>query len=142
VIVGPIRRRIWWLAAAVAVAALLAGGTVGWVANRLTGPDRAPAVAATPRSDLPAVALAGLPPQARDTIVLVDRGGPFPYAKDGTTFGNLEKLLPARPHGYYREYTVPTPGERDRGARRIVAGSGGDMYYTDDHYRSFRQVVR
>jgi ribonuclease T1 len=129
------------VAAAVAVAALFAGGTAGWVANRVVGPDL-PAVAATPRSELPTVAVADLPPQALRTIALVDSEGPFPYPKDGTTFSNFEKLLPDRPHGYYREYTVPTLGERDRGARRIVVGSGGDMYYTDDHYASFHQVVR
>ena len=85
---------------------------------------------------------AGLPPEAIETLALIQRGGPFPYRKDGTTFQNRERLLPARPRGYYREYTVPTPGSRDRGARRIV--SGGDpptvFYYTDDHYRSFRQL--
>ncbi len=85
---------------------------------------------------------AGLPPEAIDTLALIQRGGPFPYRKDGTTFHNRERLLPARPRGYYREYTVPTPGSRDRGARRIV--TGGDppevFYYTADHYRSFRPI--
>ena len=69
---------------------------------------------------------AGLPPEAIETLALIQRGGPFPYRKDGTTFQNRERLLPARPRGYYREYTVPTPGSRDRGARRIViAGIAG-----------------
>lgn len=99
-------------------------------------------VAETPRSGLPTVAVADLPPQARETLVLVDRGGPFPYSKDGSTFNNFEALLPSRPRGYYREYTVSTPGERDRGARRLVVGDAGDVYYTDDHYESFRQVTR
>ncbi len=85
---------------------------------------------------------AGLPPEAIETLALIQRGGPFPYRKDGTTFHNRERLLPAKPRGYYREYTVPTPGSRDRGARRIVAG--GDppevFYYTADHYRSFRPI--
>jgi ribonuclease T1 len=95
------------------------------------------------------VALADLPPEAQHTLRLIQRGGPFPYPrKDGSTFGNFEKRLPPQARGYYREYTVPTPGSRDRGARRIVAGSGrndnvatsGEYYYTDDHYRSFRRI--
>jgi ribonuclease T1 len=87
------------------------------------------------------VALADLPPEARTTVALIRSGGPFPYRKDGVTFGNRERLLPPAPRGYYREYTVPTPGARDRGARRIVAGSSGELYYTDDHYRSFRRIL-
>lgn len=85
---------------------------------------------------------AGLPPEAIETLALIQRGGPFPYRKDGTTFQNRERLLPARPRGYYREYTVPTPGARDRGARRIVAGGKPPevFYYTADHYGSFRQI--
>lgn len=87
------------------------------------------------------VSLERLPPEARETIALIRRGGPFPYQKDGSLFGNREGLLPRRERGYYREYTVPTPGRRDRGARRIVAGRGGELYYTDDHYRSFSRVL-
>ena len=83
-----------------------------------------------------------LPPEAVATLELIERGGPYPYERDGTVFQNRERRLPAQPRGYYREYTVPTPGSRDRGARRIV--TGGDppevLYYTDDHYRSFREV--
>jgi len=86
------------------------------------------------------IARAALPPEARDTLARIERGGPFPYRKDGSTFHNREGLLPARNAGYYREYTVRTPGARDRGARRIVAGAGGERYYTDDHYRSFRRI--
>ena len=84
----------------------------------------------------------GLPPEALATLALIQRGGPFPYRKDGTTFQNRERLLPAKPRGYYREYTVPTPGSRDRGARRIVAGGNPPevFYYTADHYSSFRQI--
>jgi ribonuclease T1 len=68
--------------------------------------------------------------------------GPFPYPhKDGSVFGNRERRLPEKPRGYYREYTVPTPGSPDRGARRIVVGSAGELYYTDNHYRSFKRVV-
>jgi ribonuclease T1 len=99
-----------------------------------------PAADATDR--LPAIPFAQLPPEARETIHLIDRDGPCPYAQDGATFGNRERLLPARPEGYYREYTVRTPGSRDRGARRIVAGRGGELYHTDDHYESFKRVVR
>ncbi|MBM3356695.1 MAG: ribonuclease N [Betaproteobacteria bacterium] len=89
---------------------------------------------------LPEIAVAELPAEARETIQLIGRGGPFPYERDGTVFGNFEKLLPLRERGYYREYTVRTPGLQHRGARRIVAGSAGELYYTDDHYRSFRRV--
>ncbi|MFE3270564.1 ribonuclease domain-containing protein [Streptomyces sp. NPDC059215] len=85
---------------------------------------------------------ARLPAEARATLALIDRGGPFPYARDGVVFGNFERLLPSHPRGYYHEYTVRTPGERDRGARRIVTGENGEIYYTDDHYKSFRAVLR
>ena len=83
-----------------------------------------------------------LPPEAITTLELIERGGPFPYERDGTTFQNRERLLPDRPRGYYREYTVETPGSHDRGARRIVAGGQPPevYYYTDDHYRSFRRL--
>ena len=83
---------------------------------------------------------ATLPGEARETLALIRANGPFPYQKDGTVFGNREALLPKRERGYYREFTVRTPGARDRGARRIVAGRGGEYYYTDDHYRSFRRI--
>jgi ribonuclease T1 len=86
------------------------------------------------------IALADLPAEARHTLVLVKAGGPFPYPQDGRTFGNREKLLPRRDRGYYREYTVATPGSRDRGARRLVAGKAGEFYYTADHYRSFQRI--
>jgi ribonuclease T1 len=82
-----------------------------------------------------------LPPEARATLALIQKGGPFPYARDGVVFNNREGQLPKRSRGYYHEYTVPTPGARDRGARRIVAGQAGELYYTDDHYRSFRRIV-
>jgi ribonuclease T1 len=74
------------------------------------------------------------------TLALIDAGGPFPYRQDGTVFSNREHLLPAEAHGYYHEYTVPTPGSADRGARRIVMGNQGEAYYTDDHYRSFWRI--
>jgi ribonuclease T1 len=82
-----------------------------------------------------------LPPEARATLALIHGGGPFPNARDGVVFGNREGLLPARPRGYYREYTVRTPGARDRGPRRIVVGQRGELYYTEDHYRTFRRIV-
>jgi ribonuclease T1 len=87
------------------------------------------------------VKLDDLPQEVRDTVALIREGGPFPYRKDGVTFGNRERLLPRAQRGYYREYTVPTPGARDRGARRIVAGGNGELYYTDDHYESFRRIL-
>ena len=90
------------------------------------------------------VALRSLPPEAQQTFALIRRGGPFPYSKDGSTFFNREGLLPSRPRGHYKEYTVPTPGARDRGARRIVVGGNargdGVFWYTEDHYRSFRRI--
>ncbi len=84
---------------------------------------------------------AALPPQARETLALIRKGGPFPYQKDGAVFGNRERLLPRRDRGYYREYTVGTPGARDRGGRRIVSGRDGEFYYSDDHYRTFRRIL-
>ncbi|MGW0878603.1 ribonuclease domain-containing protein [Streptomyces sp. NPDC002671] len=83
-----------------------------------------------------------LPAEARQTLALIDQGGPFPYARDGVVFGNFEGRLPRHERGYYHEYTVRTPGSRDRGARRIVAGEHAEIYYTDDHYKSFRAVLR
>ncbi|HEY5981402.1 MAG TPA: ribonuclease domain-containing protein [Microlunatus sp.] len=92
---------------------------------------------------LPVVRLADLPVQARQTVALIDAGGPFPYAKDGATFNNFEGVLPSRPRGFYREYTVKTPGERDRGARRIVTGDRDrELFYTADHYDTFVRVQR
>ncbi|WP_327282482.1 guanine-specific ribonuclease N1 and T1 [Streptomyces sp. NBC_00597] len=83
-----------------------------------------------------------LPAQARDVLALIDKGGPYPYRQDGTVFGNFEKVLPRQKRGYYHEFTVNTPGERDRGARRIVTGEGGEFFYTDDHYDTFKAVLR
>lgn len=92
------------------------------------------------------VAVAQLPPQGRSMLVLVYQGGPFRHDKDGVVFGNRERILPASTRGYYREYTVRTPGERSRGARRIVCGgfkpaAPDACYYSDDHYASFRKIV-
>ena len=108
----------------------------------------APALA---RSESPAetagvVALAALPPEAWETRRLIGTGGPFPYDKDGTVFHNRERLLPAEARGFYREYTVRTPGLKHRGARRIVCGGREparpvNCFYTADHYGSFRKIV-
>ena len=90
------------------------------------------------------VALAELPKEAQQVYELVAKGGPFPFDRDGVVFGNREKLLPAKPRGYYHEYTVRTPGVTNRGGRRLVCGgkktAPDACYYTDDHYRSFRKI--
>lgn len=86
------------------------------------------------------IAVADLPAEARHTLLLIKKGGPFPYARDGSVFGNREGLLPARPSAYYHEYTVKTPGARDRGARRIIAGKDGEHFYTQDHYGTFKRI--
>lgn len=124
-----------WLGA-VALAAALAGSAlpaVGEAREAGSGPD--------------AVAVQSLPAEAQATHRLILAGGPFAYRKDGVVFGNRERLLPLRPRGYYREYTVPTPQSRDRGARRIVCGgrqpaAPDACYYTDDHYASFRLIAQ
>lgn len=93
-----------------------------------------------PESGLPVVAATELPSEARHTLDLIETDGPFPHDEDGTTFQNREGILPAQNAGYYKEYTVQTPGSDDRGARRIVAGAGKELYYTDDHYQSFVRI--
>lgn len=102
-------------------------------------PTSTPTSTPAPPADAPALP-AFLPPEARATIALIRRGGPFPHRQDGSVFGNREGLLPRQPRGWYHEYTVDTPGLSHRGARRIVTGGNPprDWYYTDDHYRSFR----
>lgn len=121
----------------------------GFFAIVITATGTAQAREAYYGDSIGSVSLADLPPEARHTLKLIQRGGPFPYPhKDGSTFGNFEKRLPRQARGYYREYTVPTPGSRDRGPRRLIAGSGrsgdvatsGEYYYTEDHYRSFRRI--
>lgn len=92
-------------------------------------------------SGLPEVRESALPAEGRRVLELIRAGGPYRYSQDDQTFGNFERILPRRDRGYYREYTVPTPGEPDRGARRIVAGAGGEKYYTDDHYESFTFIA-
>ena len=113
---------------AILLAALLAAMPAAVDAQRGPSPDGA---------EIP---LTQLPKEARETLALIKKGGPYPYAKDGTVFGNREGRLPKQKRGYYREFTVRTPGERTRGARRIVAGVPGEYWYTDDHYASFRRI--
>lgn len=127
--------RRWGLAVALGSALVL--GLAGEAPAR--GPDGGAPVMAE-------VALASLPPEARTTHRLILSGGPFPYDKDGTVFFNRERLLPAKPRGHYREYTVKTPRARNRGARRIVCGGRPPTqpevcYYTEDHYASFRRIA-
>ena len=114
-------------------------GIPSWTQARNTEPGTVPA----------AIRFNELPPEARETLRLIQSGGPFPYPhKDGSTFGNFENRLPMQPRGYYREYTVPTPGLNNRGPRRIVAGEGntgdvrnsGEYYYSSNHYRSFSRI--
>ena len=84
--------------------------------------------------------LSSLPPQVSATVDLILQGGPFPYRQDGVVFANAERHLPIEARGYYHEFTVPTPGSPDRGARRVITGLDGEFYYTADHYESFRRV--
>jgi ribonuclease T1 len=103
-----------------------------------------PAFARSAVDDLPVVAASDLPPQAREVLVRIHSGGPFRYERDGVVFGNRERTLPAQRRGYYREYTVPTPGAHNRGARRIVCGGPATApdacFYSDDHYRTFARI--
>ena len=113
----------------------------------VAGPTAAPipgglAIATPPPGDrMPTVKIDRLPPEALDTMRLIARNGPFPYRQDGVVFENRERLLPAKATGYYHEYTVKTPGSPDRGARRLIRGGQNELYYTDDHYDSFRRVI-
>ena len=132
----------WLRLGIVLLAAVLA---VQWWADRtpdVANPGQATTGEATAPEETAARWPEFLPPEAVATLEAIERGGPVPYDRDGTVFQNRERLLPERPRGYYREYTVVTPGSRDRGARRIVAGGQPPetFYYTDDHYRSFRRV--
>ena len=154
------RRLAPWvgLAALLVLAVLLplgllqGSGTDGGGPERGAGQERRltpslPEASATPGevdpdSGLRWVALNDLPPEAAETLARIESGGPFPYDQDDGTFFNREGILPDRPEGYYREYTVETPGSDDRGARRIVAGEPGEYYWTADHYASFERIGR
>jgi len=83
-----------------------------------------------------------LPPEAITVLEEINNGGPFAFAKDGAVFHNYERVLPVEPNGYYREYTVPDPGRRGRGAKRIIAGQQGERYYSQDHYNSFKEIIK
>lgn len=120
--------------------------SVGWALSAaLLG---APALARESPVPPGEVAIGDLPREAGETLVLIKNGGPFPFRKDGIVFLNRERRLPLQPRGYYTEYTVRTPGRADRGARRIIAGqgntgspaTGGEYYYSDDHYETFRRI--
>jgi guanyl-specific ribonuclease Sa len=132
---------------------LLAFAAGDWFASHRAAPDAtlpapspaAPAMSpAAPARPAPASIpdASGLPAEARDTLARIAAGGPFEHRQDGSVFQNRERQLPSRPRGWYREYTVETPGSADRGARRIVTGGTppGEYWYSDDHYRSFRRI--
>jgi ribonuclease T1 len=127
-----------WIRNVLLVVAAIAAAS-GWLAREQPMRDTDAAVTAPHGQSSNRV---GLPVEALHTLQLIEQGGPYPYDRDGTVFQNREGRLPSRPRGHYREYTVRTPGSRDRGARRIV--SGGDppteFFYTDDHYRTFRRI--
>jgi ribonuclease T1 len=140
----PRTRSQWVVAVLVALVAL----GWWWFQNRDATPGAQPdptdrtSTHSTESSGLHWVAVADLPDEAGETLGLIDSGGPFPYDRDGVVFGNFEGILPDHQRGYYHEYTVPTPGEDDRGARRIVTGGPGEYYWTGDHYASFERIAR
>lgn len=131
----PARGRLW-----IGLVAVLAVALLTWALNQGGGFSGGGREGDADATALPRVALTDLPPEAAQTVDLIRVGGPFPYDRDGIVFENREGLLPGESSGYYHEYTVPTPGASDRGARRIIVGSGGELYWTDDHYRSFERI--
>ncbi|MGH3687016.1 MAG: ribonuclease domain-containing protein [Pseudonocardiaceae bacterium] len=128
------RRRV--SAALIGLLVLVAGGWFGRHALTATGSGDRPAAVAS-LTGLPVRGLSQLPPQAAQVWQLIQHGGPFPYRQDGIVFGNREGHLPLRQSGYYREYTVRTLGEHDRGPCRLITGGAAELYYTGDHYVSF-----
>lgn len=114
--------------------------TVDSIGPAQTSPESGPGASS---KGLPTVRLADLPREAQEVVAAIDAGGPFAHPdSDGSHFGNYERVLPQRPRGHYRKYTVPTPGLDHRGARRIVVGADGVMYWSDDHYASFARIRR
>lgn len=110
----------------------------GWFVQQQVADDPpAPTTTTAAQSGLPVRPLSTLPAEAAKTWRLIQQGGPFPYRTDGIVYENREKVLPRKETGYYHEFTVRTPGSDDRGARRLVTGAGSELYYTEDHYRSF-----
>ena len=132
-----------WLGLSGALAACLGLGSPVWAAIA-PGPDLLGGrthLAQHRGSTVPTVPLRQLPAEVKQVIQRIQQGGPFPYRKDGTVFGNRERHLPVAPRGYYKEYTVPTPRAKNRGARRLVVGGSNEIYYyTGDHYQSFVKV--
>lgn len=124
------KQAAWWLSCLVAILVLAA-----WQVGNARDSSQE-----TAKVGSASINIADLPPEGRATLELIKKGGPFPYRKDGSIFGNRERILPRQARGYYREYTVKTPGSRDRGARRIIAGEVGEYYYTSDHYASFQRI--
>jgi ribonuclease T1 len=120
--------------AAVAAAAMLLAAVGVQAQAREGAPQRV-------QASLADISVQELPPEARETLRLIERGGPYQYDRDGIVFGNFEKRLPIKERGYYNEFTVKTPGVKHRGARRIVTGKGGEKYYSDDHYKTFKRIV-
>jgi guanyl-specific ribonuclease Sa len=141
-----------WIWIGLLLLAFIAGD---WFATHRAAPDatlpastpisspRASPVAPPPSEPASITDASGLPAEVRDTLALIARGGPFRHRQDGSVFQNRERQVPSRPRGWYREYTVETPGSDDRGARRIVTGGTppGEYWYSDDHYRSFRRIA-
>jgi ribonuclease T1 len=125
-----------------ALAAAIVACTGAPVAPSAPTPPATLAVAIENASGLPTIRLAELPSEALATVILIMEGGPYPYQQDGAVFENREGILPDEPAGWYHEYTVPTPGSDDRGARRIVTGADGAMFWTEDHYDSFSWIER
>jgi ribonuclease T1 len=139
-----VKPRAAYLLVAVLVLAAVLWGPRLWSGDGEAATAPRPSVGADvdPTSGLPEVAADSLPPEAGQTLALIDRGGPYPYDSDGDAFGNREGILPEEDYGYYHEYTVETPGSDDRGARRIVTGADGEYYWTEDHYQSFERITR
>lgn len=128
-------------------AAMVRGALAAMLALSMAGlPAAAVARDTTGLAAVGTIRTAEMPNEAQRTLALIEQGGPFPYAKDGSTFGNYERRLPAQRRGYYREYTVKTRGARNRGAKRIICGgdqqAANDCYYTEDHYNSFQRIQR